>query len=324
MSAYCIGLDAGGSKTELLAGSRPDEGGLTLFGPSANPKRGGHGKAVQALVSLVREAMAQRPGVPVAAICAGIAGAGRPEDQEAISRDMREALGPDAPDHLIIVHDARIALEAAFEGGSGIMVIAGTGSVALAQTDDGSLHRVGGWGYLLGDEGSGHAIGLAGLRAITDALDGGPQTMMQPLLTERLGIETPSDLIRNVYDEHWPVQKMAPLVIEAATRGDEPAQQIVHEEARLLARQVAWLASSCSGVQPRVALMGGLTQNAYYREELTRALGETLPGWDVQNPLHRPVVGAWRLAAGAAGAPDAAGTAGAAGDEGAAGAAGDA
>lgn len=297
---HYIGLDAGGSKTELLSGSRLDDDCLSLFGPSANPKRRGHDQAVQVLASLVREAKAKRPGVRVDSVCAGIAGAGRLEEQEAISRDLRATLGADAPEHLLIVHDAQIAIEAAFEGESGIMAIAGTGSVALARTEDGELHRVGGWGYLLGDEGSGHAIGLAGLRAITDAYDGGPQTMMQPLLAERYGIATSSDLIRSVYDEHWPVQKMAPLVIEAAAANDEPARKIVEEEARLLARQVTWLAASFPGVQTRVALLGGLTQNAYYRDELSRALGEALPGWTVQDPLHRPVVGAWRLAVAAA------------------------
>ncbi len=93
---------------------------------------------------------------------------------------------------------------------------------------------------------------------------------------------------------------MARLVIEAAEQGDAEAQRIIAEQTRALARQVTWLVGSVGAVEPRLALLGGLTRSAFYKEALTDALLAALPGWRVQEPLHPPVVGALRLASAAA------------------------
>lgn len=291
-----IGLDAGASKTELLLAADQHDELLTLKGPSANLQRLGLDAAAHVLADLVGQALSRYPDAPVGAVCAGAAGAGRTRDQEALVAAIRAELGARTPPHVVVVHDAHIAIEAAFEGDSGIMVIAGTGSVALARTTAGHFERVGGWGYLLGDEGSGHAVGLAGLRAVAAAHDGGPATCLQEMLAQRYGITPPDELIHAVYQGGWPVQHMAPLVVEAAREGDAVALHILREQTRLLARQVHWLARRCTDLKPQVALLGGLTNEPYYHDTLREALQEALPGWTIQRPLHRPVIGAWRLA----------------------------
>ena len=294
-----IGLDAGGTKTEALARTSQQAAPTRLAGPAANLQRQGVEATARVLATLIRQGLAHHPDATLRAVCAGVAGAGSPADQHTLATHVRSLLGDQAPARVQITHDGAIALEAAFEGGSGVIVIAGTGSVFFARTRDGQVLWAGGWGYLLGDEGSGHLLGIHGLRAVAHAFDGGPPTRLQALLADRHGLATPDDLKRSIYREGWPVQQMARLVIEAAEQGDAEALRIITEQTRALARQVTWLAGRSEAVEPRLALLGGLTRSAFYKQALTDALLATLPGWRVQEPLHPPVVGALRLAMGA-------------------------
>ena len=291
-----IGLDAGGSKTTLVAGHALSDALLRREGPCANLQRQGLDATATVLASLITEAVQAHPGTTEVSVCAGVAGAGDETEQHAIAAKLRSHLGTDAPRHLHIVHDAAIALEGAFEGGSGIIVIAGTGSICFARTTDGEMLRAGGWGYLLGDEGSGHALGIAGLRAVADAFDGGPPTRLSALLADHYGIDTPRALIHQVYQEKWPVQQMAPLVVQAAKEEDEVACSLIREQTRLLARQIAGLAHRSKAITPRIALLGGLNKEPFYRQALASALLAALPEWIVQEPVAPPVIGALQLA----------------------------
>ncbi len=291
-----IGLDAGGTKTALLARAGRHETPVSLKGPAANLQRQGEDTTAQVLVALVRQAVDRYPDAVLAGVCAGVAGAGYPVDQQSLAARVRGLLHDLEPFHLAVTHDGAIALEAAFEGGSGVMIIAGTGSILFARTRTGDTARAGGWGYLLGDEGSGHALGIHGLRAVAHAYDGGPPTRLQALLADRHGLDTPGATIHSVYREGWPVHQMAPLVLEAAEEGDAVARRIVADQTQALARQAVWLAGRSDPIETRLALLGGLTRSAYYKKALSDALTAALPGWRIQEPLHPPVVGALRLA----------------------------
>ena len=176
------------------------------------------------------------------------------------------------------------------------MLVAGTGSILLARTRAGRDVRAGGWGFMLGDDGGGHQIGLQGLRAIAYAYDGGPQTHLRTLLAERHGLADRSALIHSVYREGWAIQQMAPLVIEAAEQHDAIAQRILRDQATALAVQARWLVTNAEDIEPRLALLGGLTRSPYYKQTLSDALSDALPGWPIHSPLHPPVMGALRLA----------------------------
>ncbi len=299
-SGLYIGLDAGGTTTRLLARAQPGGAEVRLEGAGANPARLGLEAAARRLADLVqqtlRQARAERPGthVPIAALCAGVAGAG--SEQQALADALRRQLKGDAPEHLCGVHDATIALQAAFGAGSGLILIAGTGSVAYARAEDGALHRTGGWGYLLGDEGSGFALGRLGLQAVAHVLDGGPPTCLQALFAERFDLAAREAILHQVYHAQWPLQDAAPLVLEAADAGDAVAARILREQTGALARQAAWAATQCASVAPRCALFGGLTGSPVYVGVLRRALGRTLPTWPVEVAATPPVAGALRLA----------------------------
>ncbi len=296
-----IGIDAGGSKTELLAAKMQGEELLNLFGPCGNPARVGFKDSAGVITDLIAQAVEYLHGESIASICAGVAGAGRPQDQHLLYEDIRVQLRDRIPTsvHDIpvrVTHDSLIALEAAFEGESGIMVIAGTGTVSLARTSSGEFLRAGGWGYLIGDEGSGYALGADGLRAVAHAFDGGPDTTLRSLLAASGDVTSEEDLFEVVYKKKTPLQTFAQVVLQGACDGDAVAEAIVRKHIALLTEEVCWLVDRCSDIRPRITLLGGLANNPFYHKHLSRALLDCLPGWEFMQPLNRPVIGAWRIA----------------------------
>ncbi len=294
-----LGLDVGGSKTKLMGRSGSNGSTFSMDGSGANLQRVGLQAASTVLAELVAEAVRSHGTEEGVSVCAGVAGAGRSAEQAALA-DRLQSLASELTGRqdlrVRVVHDAEIALEAAFHGESGIIVIAGTGSVVFARTTEGRMERAGGWGYLLGDEGSGHVIGLRGLNAVCAALDGGPQTQLVASARERLSIETIADAIQRVYKENMPCQHFAPSVLDAAKAGDVVAQKILDEESGRLADQVLWLTSRRSDIENRLAFIGGLAEAPYYREILSRAVSERLPGQEILDRVDAPSAGALRLA----------------------------
>jgi N-acetylglucosamine kinase-like BadF-type ATPase len=294
-----FGIDAGGSKT-LLRGERVggDER-VERQGPGANPNRVGLETASDVLVRLVGDALTDRTstGAGRISVCAGVSGAGRAEEQAALAEAIRGALdGPGRTVQVEVVHDALIALDAAYDRDSGLIVIAGTGSVALARTVDGTLLRVGGWGHLLGDPGSGYALGQGGLRAAAAAFDGGDDTSIRGRLREQLGIDTREQLIHAVYQEDLSMQSVAPLVVDAADQGDVVATRILTDETEGLAEQVGWLVRRADPIAPRITLLGGLVRNDRYKQGLRQSLRDHFPDWSVRQLQTEPVTGALRRA----------------------------
>lgn len=294
-----IGLDAGGTKTALLA--EAVEGGeqARLTGADANLQRRGPEETAGILAGLVKTFLEDSPDRAVTAVCAGVSGAGRPQEQRRVEELMRRHLEPDQAAVIRVVHDAEIALEAAFEGESGVVIITGTGSIIYARTDKGNLLRAGGWGYLLGDDGSGFELGRSGLRRVAAFYDGGPETALSELLAAQHSIHSGEDLISAVYGKELAIAKVAPLVIAAAENGDAVAEKAVDDIIAALVTQVSWMLDRVAGINAQIALLGGLTNETYYRLRLSEALHERFPGWSVGEPRHPPAVGALRLAAAA-------------------------
>jgi N-acetylglucosamine kinase-like BadF-type ATPase len=253
--------------------------------------------AAHILAALVREATRSHRPVGTLAVCAGVAGAGRSTEQDTLSDKLWTTLHDAAETVRVDVQsDAEIALDAAFGDESGVVVIAGTGSMVLGRTRGGTRERSGGWGARLGDPGSGHALGRAGLRAVADAFDGGPDTSLRTRVADEHDIEDGDALIRRVADENLPLADVAPTVLSAATDGDAVASAIVQDQTDALAQQVAWLVERTGPFAPRVALIGGLTNNAHYADRLRDCIQEQWPGASVAVAEQPPVAGALRRA----------------------------
>lgn len=296
MDSLFIGVDAGGSKTELLAVA----GDVTerRCGAGVNLRRDGLEHSAAVLTELIAGVLEAVRPAQLRGLCIGVAGAGREADRHDLAARLHDRLGAAvAGCPLVVEHDGTLALEATFEGESGMIAILGTGSLVLARTEEGEVVRAGGWGARIGDDGSGVALGTALFAAVAADFDGGEPTTLRHLLAERFGIETPDALIAASFAPEWRPQDLAPLVIGAAEAHDWVSTRILKTQANALAQRAGWLASrTAAPVAPRVALVGGLTEAPYYRECVAESFLRHLPRWRIVRPAQRPVRGALAIA----------------------------
>ncbi len=224
---HVLGIDAGGTKTRALLA---DETGRVIagaHGDGANLRTHGELEVEKVLHSVIETAEAQA-GFRAEALALGIAGADRPEDH-AVLRDILRRIG--FKNRVVVANDARIALVAGSALRVGLALVCGTGSIAWGRNARGEIARAGGWGWHLGDEGSGFWIGEHAIRDVLRATDGrGPTTLLEKPLFEHFGIERPEQIVRALYDRDYPrhqVAMFAVRVAEAAARGDAVAGRIL-------------------------------------------------------------------------------------------------
>ncbi|HLJ94296.1 MAG TPA: BadF/BadG/BcrA/BcrD ATPase family protein, partial [Gemmataceae bacterium] len=307
-----LGIDGGGSRTVALLTSSgssstspdwPKRGilGRGEAGPS-NLQAVGAERALAALDKAVASAFAaaQLPRMPVSAACLGLAGAGRPEDQKVIQDWARRVSLANSVD---VTTDAAVLLAGGTPEGWGLALVAGTGSIAYGQTPAGTTARAGGWGYLIGDEGSAYALVQAGLRAIARAADGrdAATDLTQRFLTQ-IGLERPEELVRVIYrgnPDRTVFASWAPLILDAAEAGDAVALGIMEAAGRQLAHTVAAVARALGLNRHAVplALSGGvLLASSSYRCRVLTALESLGIQPNPVTVVHEPAEGALRLA----------------------------
>jgi N-acetylglucosamine kinase-like BadF-type ATPase len=228
---YVLGIDAGGTKTVGLLATEEGEILSEARGGGANLQAAGELGVEKVLHDVMEQAIGHRSIWP-AAICLGIAGVDRDEDLAVVRAVMRR-IGYKTD--TLVVNDALVALVAGAGSAPGIVVIAGTGSIAYGRSADNRAARAGGWGYILGDEGSGYWIGRRALRAVVRHADGrGTATLLTRRLLDHFGIARAQDLITVVYARKLPPPSIASLakqVFEAARDGDGVAQAILADAA---------------------------------------------------------------------------------------------
>ncbi len=251
-----VGVDGGGTKTLALATEvNGPWRGRGAGGPS-NPYAIGFETACLTIETAILEAL---EGNELAALCLGLAGAGRPEDVEQFSTWAR-AKFPEAA--LKVGSDAEILLAAGAPTGPALALICGTGSIVYGRTVDGELIRAGGWGYLFGDEGSGFAIGAAALRAVMQAFDRrGAPTLLTGLILARRGLKSPAELVHSIYASSSPrteIAALAGLVEQAAAQRDALAVSILNEAAFELAEAVRAVYRRLGSVPVPLMLSGGV------------------------------------------------------------------
>jgi N-acetylglucosamine kinase-like BadF-type ATPase len=203
----------------------------------------------------------------IEAIVLGTTGGGRRNDAELLEKKIYE----DAEQKSIPINkfkvesDARIALEGAFSGKAGSILIAGTGSIMFGKDEAGEIHRVGGFGRYIGDEGSGYRIGRKGLNAVARFMDGrAKSTKIADLLEQEFSISTSEQLITEVYRNNFNIASVAPLVFEAAESGDKIAQRILEDEANELMLHINAMKLKLNVQLLKVSLIGSLLTTANY------------------------------------------------------------
>lgn len=276
-----IGVDGGGSKS-IGAAVDPDGHVLAYFrGGGINYYQSGMDRARQNLLTIV-EALEESCGGVCDTLSVGMPALDDTADEETVRAFAGNVFDSQT---LIMESDACMALEGMAGGGRGMIVICGTGSMALL--DDG--HRqtaAGGWGYLLGDPGSGCSIAMAGLRAAIGNWEGtDPETGLGDRALSFFGLRQPRDLIARIYDPACgpdTVARFAGEVFALAETGDGVAGSIVKDEMRQIAWQAASLLRDVPEVE-KIGLYGGIFQHQPLARRLfAEALRLRLPG----RPLH--------------------------------------
>lgn len=294
-----LGVDGGGSKTHCIA---LDSSGRLLargIGGPSNPLIVGFEAASQAILEAVDEASRRCGARFFDAACVAIAGVGRDESRGRMEKRLRAA---SPARHVFVVPDALAALYGATLGKPGVVVIAGTGSIAYGWEEEGEVVRAGGWGWRIGDEGSGYDIGRRAINVALRAYDGrGPETSLLPLILEGFNLREPMELIDLIYLEDLKPQEVAnltPLVVEAAEKGDPLAREILMEAGVELAR-AAVAVSQRLGLEGvfTVSYTGGVFQeSSLIREVFKKEVGRAAPGCRVVPARFEPAVGAALLA----------------------------
>lgn len=294
-----LGIDGGGTQTTAMLAQGDQLLGRGSAGGS-NLQAVGVSRALSALDLAIAEAFknAGRARVTVGAICLGLAGADRGPEKQLLAEWAKTK---HIAKSIRVTNDGALLLAAGTPEGWGIAVIAGTGSIAVGRTSNGRFARSGGWGYLLGDEGSGYALAMDALNAVTRAADGrGGATPLTDRFLAAMGLTKPQDIIAAVYRGSWDraaLAALAPIVLATAAEGDEIADCIVDRQAGELAHVIAAVAKTLELSSFPLALAGGaLLGSEYYRLKLTEILKVRSIKVDSVQLVPEPAWGAVRIA----------------------------
>jgi N-acetylglucosamine kinase-like BadF-type ATPase len=294
-----LGIDAGGTKTVCLLS---DEDGRILSearGPGANLQSAGE-LGVEKVLHHVMEAALDHFAARPSAICLGIAGVDRDDDARIVGAIMRR-ISPGS--RVLVVNDALVALVAGVGRAPGIVVLSGTGSIVYGRNAQGDAARAGGWGHVIGDEGSGYWIGRHAVLAAVRALDGrGPRTALIDDVLAHFSVADTNGLVRVIYGRDAPsvdVAALGAIVQRARDAGDAVAAQILEraaEELTVAARSVA-TRLEMRGDEFQFILAGGVFRAVpWLIEELERRLVEVAPRAEVRPLTQEPALGAVALA----------------------------
>lgn len=305
MQTLIAGVDAGGSRTRaVVAGADLVPRGRGAAGP-ANASTTPMPRVADHIAEAIDDALASAGATrgDLRGISCGVAGVEGPGARSRLLPVLESHFGEG---RVRIASDMRIALAGALSGpvdSAGVVLIAGTGAVAFGRNQDGLEERAGGWGPLIGDEGSGYEIGRRALSAIVRAVDGrGPRTLMRESLFAEDGTRSPGELIAKLYHAGTAPADVAayfPLALEAAKRGDPVALAILKDAGRELGLAAVTVLRKLGLAQGsvEVATVGGVfNAGEPVMAPLRETLFATAPGARLVRPARPPEIGAIRLA----------------------------
>jgi N-acetylglucosamine kinase-like BadF-type ATPase len=296
---HVLGIDAGGTKTVCHLADQHGTLISSARSSGANLQAAGELQVEKVLHEVMEDAIGDRTIMP-AAICLGIAGVDRPDDAAVVGAIMKR-IGYKA--RVLVVNDALVALEAGAPGEQGVVIISGTGSICYGRNRAGEAARSGGWGYVLGDEGSGYWIGRAAVRAVLREADQrGKRTALTPLLLEHFKVDKPQGVIHQVYHSNLKpaaIGALAQSVYRAFMQGDEVAIGILRGAADELEASALSVARRLGlvGTPFTFILAGGIFKAVpWLEQELGRRLPVAAPRSGVRLLDTEPATGAVRLA----------------------------
>lgn len=304
MTQIVIGIDGGGSKTHAIVADDSGSPIAEAHGPGSAVVPGHADSSATIIADVVRQALeaANMTHVTPRVICVGVAGAGRETERQALWQALA---GREIATDIVVHSDFGIALDDAFGDGPGVLLIAGTGSVAFGRSPQGTTARSGGWGPVFGDEGSGAWIGRRALSIVTAAADGreSPTALTGAVLTAAELNEVSELIAWAAAAKPAQIATLAPVVFTVADSGDLRANSLVNlavEELMLHVRSLAQQLFGDERASLQVAFAGGLMRpRSMLRKRLEHRLRAAVPGAQIRaadvNPARGAVRGALRF-----------------------------
>ena len=299
---YIIGFDCGATKSECAVADLSGKISFRENGGPANFLVVGVEKASANIASLIKRCVSEFDSAhsEIEALVIGAAGAGRKEDANKLRRSLTKKLKQEkiSVKSILIIGDHEIALKAAFPDSPGCILIAGTGSIIYGKDSKNKIHRVGGFGRMIGDEGSGHSIGRKGLQAVSKHFDGrNKKTKILELLDKKHRINSSDELIKKVYKENFDVASVAEIVLTAAAKKDRTALRILDEESDELIDHIKAILQKMRMKKINISFAGSLLTNKnVYSNMLKKKIKASLPSVKIVKPKFSPIEGAILIA----------------------------
>ncbi|KGP76253.1 hypothetical protein JT05_05860 [Desulfosporosinus sp. Tol-M] len=296
-----IGVDGGGSKTEIVALDPSGRVLRCLRKPASNYHAVGMEQAVRHITEGIYDALQEETPEGIGISLAGI---DTPEDWKVMADGLKQRLKVFALETMIPYQEVPVVLENDAFGAlmsvrgnfSGNVLVAGTGAVALGVNPEGEVFRVGGWGHLIGDQGSGYDIGRKALAATLASFDGyGPKSILETLITEYLGLTQVQGISCWLYQgkrTNKEVAALVPVVVEAARTGDAISNLILKESGQALGLLTKALLRKTKVLE--VGLVGGIVTHIweYVAPSFCSTVQEEFPNLQILKPNYSPAVGA--------------------------------
>ncbi|MHA6533645.1 N-acetylglucosamine kinase [Paenibacillus sp. BAC0078] len=263
MKVY-LGLDGGGTKTDAAALNEAGELLARYIGGPSNPHSVTFGAALTEVMSAIDSLLERLEPeiINIASICLAVSGFSTIDEHALLKKAVEQHLmkcGLSLP--VFIQSEGQISLMAALGSHHGMLVISGTGSICYGYSPDGSCTRTGGWGHILGDEGSGYQIGLLTLKAVMRSYDGvQPPTAMTDMIMKQHGLTVISDLKGYIYNPSHTkaeIAEFSKICIAAAEAGDEAALTILTGEAEALSNTANALLRRSPGLAGLPVVLSG-------------------------------------------------------------------
>ncbi len=289
---YIISIEGGGTKSKAVIQDLEDKYMFEIEGKATNPNSVGFDSAIKNLLKNIfdctTKAWTEKKDVEVIVI--GTAGAGNPKTAEQIQKAISESLSEKTK--IFVTSDAEISLEGAFAGSPGVIVISGTGSAVFGKDKSGNIFRSGGYGRLIGDEGSGFSIAKKGLNVIAKYFDGSIENSQLISIVKNLyKINSKDSLLEFVYKNNFDVASVAPTILQAA-ENDVHCKKILNEEAELLVNQTKMVCDKLDSKPHNIVFIGSLIEKEnIYSNLLREKIKEVIPSVEFVQPQFTPVEG---------------------------------
>ena len=295
---YIIGVDGGGTKTEAVAYDLEDEvlaSSISGFGNIILQFDHAMDNIIKAIDQCMYKLDSERRNCQCVFIFLGLAGIASAHNINLVE----EKLFNKYKIPVKVTTDAHIAHGALLKGEDGILTISGTGSISYGVCG-GNIERTGGWGHLLGDEGSGYYIAIEAFKSIVYEEDHKlPKSKFTEAILDRLGVKEPNDIKTFIYSSSkGDIASLVPVIVEKANQGDEKAINILKDAGKALALNTILLCRNLSmESQVKVGIKGSiLTKINFVREEFQKELEEKLEGVTIIDDNVSPTKGAYYLA----------------------------